>query len=199
MQELVLATKNLNKVHELQQLLEAENVHVRSLAELGGEDVAETGTTFEDNARLKVQSAVAQFHLPTLADDSGLMVDYLHGQPGVRSARYAGDHNDAANNARLLTELGGVAPTQRQAQFVTTMVYFDPQMQVELVAEGKLVGQIMTVPQGNDGFGYDPLFYVSELDCTLAQLSLAEKNKISHRARALQEFLRQYRRLNLQK
>ena len=133
--------------------------------------------------------------IATLADDSGLMVDYLHGQPGVRSARYAEDHNDAANNAKLLAELAGVPLAQRQAQFLTTIVYQDPATKQEIEVVGQLSGQILTVPRGNNGFGYDPLFYVPSLHQTLAQLSTEQKNQISHRGQAIKKFVTAYRKL----
>lgn len=197
MKKLLVATKNVNKVKELQQLLTQQAITMTTLLDYPQlPDVVETATTFEGNAWLKVNAAIKELNLPTLADDSGLMVDALHGQPGVRSARYAGDHDDAANNARLLAELGGVPLEQRTAHFVTTLVYKDPIKEQQLVVKGQLDGLILTVPRGNDGFGYDPLFYVPQLQKTLAELTTAEKNQVSHRAQALRKFVTAYQELN---
>ena len=196
MNQILLATQNSNKVRELTALLADTAVQVLSFSDLPPvPEVVETGTTFEANARLKVQAAVKHFHLPTLADDSGLEVTYLHGRPGVYSARYAGNHDDAANNAKLLSELAGVAPAQRTAQFVTTLVFQDPATNKEIVTRGCLKGQIATVPQGDNGFGYDPLFYIPAANQTLAQMSTTEKNRLSHRGQALRKFVQQYRLL----
>ncbi|UQS83887.1 RdgB/HAM1 family non-canonical purine NTP pyrophosphatase [Bombilactobacillus thymidiniphilus] len=192
MKQLLIATKNANKLSEIKTLL-GNDVQVESLLDYPNfAEIAETGTTFAENARLKAQSAIDFLQIPTLADDSGLSVDYLHGQPGVRSARYAGDHDDAANNAKLLAELGGVPLEKRTAHFSTTMVYLDPLKDQEIVVTGKLEGLISLVPQGHDGFGYDSLFYVPTLHKTLAELSLADKNKISHRGSALRQFVEEY-------
>ncbi|UQS82468.1 XTP/dITP diphosphatase [Bombilactobacillus folatiphilus] len=197
MQTLLVATKNQNKAQELTTLLADQQVTVQTLLDYPEfVDVDETATTFEGNARLKAQAAVKAFQVPTLADDSGLMVDALYGQPGVRSARYAGDHNDAANNAKLLAELGGVPQKGRTAHFVATLVYQDPIYHQELVVKGQLDGLILTVPRGQDGFGYDPLFLVPELHKTLAELTPQEKNQVSHRGRALRQFVQKWQHLN---
>lgn len=196
MTELLIATKNCNKAREFVQALSNDNVQIKTLLDYPDyPDVEETGTTFSENAHLKVLAAVKALHVATLADDSGLMVDYLHGQPGVFSARYAGNHNDADNNAKLLDELAGVPLPQRRAQFLTIIVYQDPATKKEIEVVGKLTGQILTVPKGNMGFGYDPLFYVPSLQKTLAQLSTKQKNRISHRGQAIRKFVKAYRKL----
>lgn len=196
MTELLIATKNRNKAREFAQALNDDNLQIKTLLDYPDyPDVEETGTTFSENAHLKVAAAIKALHVATLADDSGLMVDYLHGQPGVRSARYAEDHNDAANNAKLLAELAGVPLAQRQAQFLTTIVYQDPATKQEIEVVGQLSGQILTVPRGNNGFGYDPLFYVPSLHQTLAQLSTEQKNQISHRGQAIKKFVAAYQKL----
>jgi len=152
----------------------------------------ETGSTFEENATLKAHAVMERFNLPTIADDSGLQVDVLYGQPGVYSARYAGDHNDAANNAKLLSELGGVPMEKRTARFVSTLVFANPKNDQDLVVEGEVKGLIKTVPQGDDGFGYDPLFYIPELDKTMAQMTVEQKNQISHRGNAIKKLEKQW-------
>ena len=135
---------------------------------------------------------MAKLDLPVLADDSGLVVDALNGAPGVHSARYAGDHDDAANNAKLLRELTGVPATQRTAHFHTTIVALKPDG-AKLETSGRVEGQILTQPRGQNGFGYDPLFMPKEfLGRSMAELTPAEKNQISHRGRALRAFMEQF-------
>ncbi|AXX64217.1 XTP/dITP diphosphatase [Bombilactobacillus bombi] len=196
MSELLIATKNRNKAHEFAAALNDKQLQIKTLLDYPNfPEIAETGLTFSENAHLKVAAAIKELNIPTLADDSGLMVDYLHGQPGVRSARYAGDHNDAANNAKLLAELAGVPLEQRQAQFVTTIVYCNPNTNQEIEVVGQLTGQILPVPRGNNGFGYDPLFYVPSLNKSLAQLTMEQKNRISHRGQAIKKFVAEYQKL----
>ena len=135
---------------------------------------------------------MAEFsNLPTLADDSGLSVDKLNGAPGVYSARYGGEaHNDALNNAKLLAELGGVPKEERKATFHTTMVVSWPgKFEDDLVNEGKIRGEILTYPQGKGNFGYDPLFFVPDKGKTFAEMTVDEKNAISHRGQALRKLL----------
>ncbi|RHW51779.1 non-canonical purine NTP pyrophosphatase [Bombilactobacillus bombi] len=196
MSELLIATKNRNKAHEFAAALNDKQLQIKTLLDYPNfPEIAETGLTFSENAHLKVAAVIKELNIPTLADDSGLMVDYLHGQPGVRSARYAGDHNDAANNAKLLAELAGVPLEQRQAQFVTTIVYCNPNTNQEIEVVGQLTGQILPVPRGNNGFGYDPLFYVPSLNKSLAQLTMEQKNRISHRGQAIKKFVAEYQKL----
>lgn len=189
---LVIATQNNGKAREFRAVFEPAGWQVKTLNDFDNlAQVNETGRTFEENARLKADHFAKALHVPVLADDSGLQVDYLHGQPGIYSARYAGeDHNDAANNARLLANLGGVEPEKRTANFHTTLVMAWPDRPAEdLVVEGNVPGQILMVPRGDDGFGYDPLFYLAELDKTFAQMTAEEKNKYSHRGAAIKNLL----------
>lgn len=185
---IVVASTNRGKVAEIGALFASEGIAVKSLADFTDlPDVEETGTTFEENARLKADQYAAALRLPVIADDSGLMVDALGGQPGVYSARYAGDaHNDAANNAKLIANLADVPADQRQAAFQSTLVLAWPNRPADdLVVTGSVQGMIVGVPQGENGFGYDPYFFVPEMGKTMAELTTAEKNTISHRGNAM--------------
>ncbi len=193
--ELVIATNNPGKAREFKAVFEPAGWQIKTLADFPQLDqVKETGRTFEANARLKADHFAQVLDQVVLADDSGLQVDYLHGQPGVYSARYAGaDHDDAANNARLLAELGGVAPELRQANFHSTLVLAWPgRPKADLVVDGDVAGEILSVPRGADGFGYDPLFYLPELTKTFAELSAIEKTKYSHRGVAIRNLMPQW-------
>lgn len=190
--QILIATKNEGKLKEFKQIFTAKGIEVLSLKDVDEDvDVQENGLTFEENARLKADSYAKTIGIPVLADDSGLEIDALNGRPGIFSARYAGDHNDAANNAKVLTELGGVPDEKRTATFHTTVVVRKPDC-TELVANGNLRGRILSVPRGDNGFGYDPLFYVEEKQKTLAQMTREEKNQISHRALAIQDLLTKF-------
>jgi len=186
MSELVVASGNKGKIVEITAALAALPVKVLSLEDVGTPaEAEENGQTFEANAVLKATHYSLLTGKPCLADDSGLEVDALHGEPGVYSARYAGeDADDAANNRKLLAELAAVSPERRSARFRCVLAYVTPQG-VLLTAEGSCEGQILCESRGEGGFGYDPLFYVPSLDKTLAELSLAEKNAVSHRGQAL--------------
>lgn len=190
--QILIATKNEGKLKEFKQIFTAKGIEVLSLKDVDEDvDVQENGLTFEENARLKADSYAKTIGIPVLADDSGLEIDALNGRPGIFSARYAGDHNDDANNAKVLTELGGVPDEKRTATFHTTVVVRKPDG-TELVANGNLRGRILSVPRGDNGFGYDPLFYVEEKQKTLAQMTREEKNQISHRALAIQDLLTKF-------
>ncbi|MDM5042541.1 XTP/dITP diphosphatase [Pediococcus acidilactici] len=190
--QILIATKNEGKLKEFKQIFTAKGIEVLSLKDVDEDvDVQENGLTFEENARLKADSYAKTIGIPVLADDSGLEIDALNGRPGIFSARYAGDHNDAANNAKVLTELGGVPDEKRTATFHTTVVVRKPDG-TELVANGNLRGRILSVPRGDNGFGYDPLFYVEEKQKTLAQMTREEKNQISHRTLAIQDLLTKF-------
>lgn len=185
---IVVASKNPGKVKEFKAMFEPAGYTVKSLADFPSvPTVDETGTTFEENARQKADQYAKDLQLPVIADDSGLMVDALDGQPGIRSARYAGDgHNDAANNAKLLANLADVPDDARTATFHTTLVLAKPDHpEADLVVHGDLSGQITAIPRGTDGFGYDPFFLVPSLGKTLAELTAEEKNQISHRGNAM--------------
>ncbi|WP_334331604.1 MULTISPECIES: XTP/dITP diphosphatase [unclassified Companilactobacillus] len=188
MKEIIIATKNPGKAREFKRLFDGQEIELKTLLDFPNfPEIRETGKTFKENATIKAHAVMDQFNLPVIADDSGLKVDALYGQPGVHSARYAGDHNDAANNAKLLSELGGIPLEKRTAQFVSTLVFANPKNDQDLVVEGSVDGLIATLPQGDDGFGYDPLFYVPELDKTMAQITLDQKNQISHRGNAIKK------------
>lgn len=192
--EILFATSNQGKARELKEAFRKHGVdsEVKTNADLiKPPDPVETGRTFEANAKIKAHELATFSNLPTIADDSGLMVDALNGEPGVRSARYAGEaHNDAKNNAKLLAELGGVAEDKRTAKFWTTIVVSMPgHFDQDLVVSGTCAGRILAAPRGEDGFGYDPLFFVPEKNKTFAQMTMDEKNEISHRGRAIEKLL----------
>jgi XTP/dITP diphosphohydrolase len=185
MPKLLLATNNPGKAREYKSLLSGVPFELVTPAELGVDaEVEETGTTFEENARLKATTLAAESGLLTLADDSGLEVDALGGEPGTLSARYAGENaSDADRVNYLLSKMQNVPEGKRQARFRCVIAIATPQGEVELCS-GECEGFIALKPKGNRGFGYDPVFYLPELGKTMAELPLGEKNKISHRARA---------------
>ena len=197
MQTIVLASSNTGKLKELQSLLSGLPFTVVAQSELGINDADETGLTFIENALIKARHACAVSGLPAIADDSGLAVDALGGAPGIYSARYAESEagtparvKDLANNAKLLTALENTPDNQRGAQFHCVLVFMrhaaDP---VPIVCHGQWHGSILRAPAGDGGFGYDPLFRIPDHQCSSAQLSAEQKNKISHRARASQLLL----------
>jgi len=186
MKELVLATANDHKVEELRQLLADKGWMILSLRDFP--DVVlppEEGDTFEENAIIKAQAVQKATGKMAMADDSGLEVDYLGGAPGIFSARFAGENKDSAsNNTKLLALLAGVEDERRQANFTCAIALAFPDGRLQ-VREGCCSGRIAHEPVGEGGFGYDPIFYLPEYNCTMAQLSAKEKNLISHRSRAL--------------
>lgn len=190
MKEIVVATRNRGKIRELEALLSGMVDRVFCAADLAGfPDTIEDGATFEENALKKAREAAAFSGIPALADDSGLTVAALDGRPGVYSARYAGEGaGDAANNRHLLRELQDVPAAARQAAFVCVLAFVTPQG-LERTFAGRLAGQILESPQGSGGFGYDPVFLVDGFSCSLAELELEQKNRISHRAQAFRQFL----------
>jgi XTP/dITP diphosphohydrolase len=183
---LVLASTNQGKRREIEALLAPLGLGVATAAELGfTQEIEETGQTFADNARLKACGVAQALGLPALADDSGLEVEALGGRPGVYSARYAGPQaTDAENNAKLLAELAGVPMDRRGAAFVCVMVCCLPGGRV-LQTSGRLAGSIALEPDGDGGFGYDPVFWLPGRGITAARLTTQEKNAISHRGQAL--------------
>jgi XTP/dITP diphosphohydrolase len=184
--EIVLATRNVHKGTEIAALLSDLGIKVRTLAEFpNAPRVVEDGDTCEANAVKKAMTIAAYTGLPTVADDTALAVDALDGRPGVYAARYAGDQATYEDNWRkLLRELEGVPRARRTARFTTVAALASPSTQKVDVARGVLEGVIAELPAGTDGFGYDPVFIVPDLGKTLAQLTPAEKNRISHRAKA---------------
>ena len=183
--DFLIATHNMKKRDELQRILSPLGVHVLTADEAGVDltDVEETGTTFEENALLKARSGCKEGKMPCIADDSGLCVDALDGAPGVYSARFAGEHgNDDKNNEKLLSLLSDVPPEKRTARFVSTVACVFPDGR-ELVGRGECEGKIGHEKRGENGFGYDPLFYVGER--TFAEFTPEEKDAVSHRGNAL--------------
>lgn len=185
--ELILASSNPHKIEEIYDILKNLNYKIISLKEIGLGDleIVEDGDTFEANSLIKAKTIYEKTQKPAIGDDSGLMVDYLDGEPGVFSARYSGeDKNYSANNEKLLKNLAGVPMEKRGAKFVTVItLMFSPED--ILVARGEVQGFIGETLVGDNGFGYDPLFIVPELGKTFAELSSEEKNARSHRANAL--------------
>lgn len=191
MQTLVLASNNAGKVKEFQALLAEVGFSVKPQAEFKLDSIEETGLSFVENAILKARHAAAATGLPALADDSGIEVDALNGAPGIYSARFAGiDASDADNNERLLAQLHQVPQTLRTARYQCVLVYMrhsaDP---TPLVCQASWEGQILTAPRGEGGFGYDPLFWLPEHQCTAAELNKDTKNQISHRGQAMRLLL----------
>ncbi|MDF2182394.1 XTP/dITP diphosphatase [Neptuniibacter sp. CAU 1671] len=188
--KIVLASGNRGKLREFSQILESLEVTVIPQSEFQLEDADETGLSFVENAIIKARHAAAATGLPALADDSGLEVDALQGAPGIYSARYSGaDATDAKNNAKLLTELAGLPEAQRTARFRCVLVFMrhanDP---MPLICQGTWEGHILTAAQGDNGFGYDPLFWIDALGKTSAELPSDEKNRLSHRGQAVDAF-----------
>ena len=183
--KLVIATRNPNKVKEISSVLKHKVVELLSLNEFPEiPEVIEDGTTFVENARKKALTIFRATGLPSLADDSGLEVDFLGGKPGVFSSRFSGENaTDAENNKKLLELLADVSENNRSARFRCVMVFIDDKR--EKVIEGKCEGIILTAARGKNGFGYDPLFYLPALQKTFAEIEMTAKNQISHRGRAL--------------
>lgn len=191
MKQFFVATTNEGKLKEFQEIFRELNIEIKSLFEHFPEadDVEETGTTFAENALLKAETYSQQFQVPVLADDSGLTVDALNGEPGVYSARYAGlEKNDQKNLEKVLEKLKDVPKEKRTAAFVCTIAFAEPGEET-IVVKGKCQGIIAKEPKGTEGFGYDPIFIPDGYDETLAQLGAHIKNKISHRRRALDKIV----------
>jgi len=190
MLELVVATGNKGKLREISRLLEGHGYRVIGLdAWPDAPAVVEDGDTFAANARKKAEAIAVHTGRLTLADDSGLVVEALAGEPGVHSARYAGlDATDTDNNVKLLAAMDGIADDKRQAAFRCVMALVEPGGDCRFF-EGELKGKILTTPRGGGGFGYDPLFLVREYGQSLAELPLDVKNRISHRGQALKKLV----------
>jgi XTP/dITP diphosphohydrolase len=189
MKHLVVATRNKGKIVEINALLDGLVDQISSAVDfVNFPETVEDGATFEENALKKAREAVRLTGFPALADDSGLVVDSLDGRPGVFSARYAGEGSDAAaNNARLLKELINVPDSNRQAAFVCVLAYVTPE-NIEKLFTGRVTGLILPAGRGEGGFGYDPLFLVDGFGRSMAELTLPEKNMVSHRAEAFMKF-----------
>ncbi len=188
---IVFASSNAGKVREIGQLLEGLSIDVLPQSDFNVPEIEETGRTFVENAILKARNAAHHTGLAVIADDSGIVVDVLQGRPGIVSARFAGVGASDEDNLKKLIEMIKPFPEeQRTARFICSMVYlrheYDP---VPIIAQGVWEGQLITDPKGSNGFGYDPMFYVSSQQCTSAELTPEIKNKLSHRGQALRYLL----------
>lgn len=193
----VLASGNHGKLSEFRALLASTGLDIVPQSALDVPEAEETGLTFVENAIIKARNAARYSGLPALADDSGLEVDALRGAPGIFSARFAGpDADDASNNRKLLDLLVGVPPAARTARYRCVLVYMrhaeDPS---PLICQGSWEGIVMEAPRGSAGFGYDPLFWLPDHNCTAAELPATDKNRLSHRGQAMAELLVQLRQL----
>ncbi|WP_110927137.1 XTP/dITP diphosphatase [Bacillus massiliglaciei] len=186
MKTVIIATKNAGKAKEFESLFGKKGYQVKTLLDVAGApDVEETGTTFEENAILKAEAIAKEMNTFVISDDSGLIVDALDGRPGVYSARYAGEQkDDAANMAKLLNELKGVPMEKRTARFYCALALASPN-QKTITVSGTFEGYIAEEQAGENGFGYDPVFYSKEFGKTAAEMTKEEKNRVSHRANAL--------------
>lgn len=192
-QKLVLASGNKGKLKEFGEVLAPLGFEVLPQSEFNVPEVDETGLTFVENALLKAREACRISGLPALADDSGIEVDALNGAPGIYSARFSGEGaTDAENNTKLLAELNGLPKAERTARYWCVLVYLrhadDP---TPIIAQGSWEGRVLDAPEGDGGFGYDPLFWLDELQATAASLAPEEKNKLSHRGKATLDLVRQ--------
>jgi len=190
-EQIVLASNNAGKVREINQLLATQQIQVLPQSGLGVPDAEETGLTFVENAILKARNAARHSGLPAIADDSGIEVDALEGAPGIYSARYAGKGaSDQQNLEKLLADLGDLPEAERTARFQCLMVYMrhaeDP---TPIICRGTWEGRILTAPRGENGFGYDPVFFVPDQGCSAAELPSETKNRLSHRGQALHKLL----------
>lgn len=184
--EIILASNNVGKIREFNDLFASLNITVRPQSDFNVEDADECGLSFIENAIIKARHAAKKSGMAAIADDSGIVVPYLKGAPGIHSARYSPVKEEKANNQLLLKNLEGVADKDRVAFFISVLAFVryaeDP---TPLIAEGRIYGRILTEERGSEGFGYDPLFLIDGLEKSMAELELAQKNQISHRAKAL--------------
>jgi XTP/dITP diphosphohydrolase len=186
--EIIIATKNAGKVKDFETLFSPKGFKVKSLLDFPEiEDVEETGVTFAENATLKAEAISSALNKPVIADDSGLAIDALNGEPGVYSARYAGENkDDNANIEKVLQKLNDVPFEKRTARFHCALAIAVPGKRTEIV-EGTCEGHILEEKRGENGFGYDPIFFVEKWRCSMAELTKGQKNQISHRANALKK------------
>ncbi|MCK5726665.1 MAG: RdgB/HAM1 family non-canonical purine NTP pyrophosphatase [Thiotrichaceae bacterium] len=193
MDKIVLASDNQGKLREFKRLLETANFKIIPQSQFNTPEAIEDGLSFVENSIIKARNAAEHSGLPALADDSGIEVDYLNGQPGIYSARYAGvGKGDQANNDKLLASMQGVEEAQRTARFRCCIVFVrHPEDPSPLIADASWEGIILNKESGDNGFGYDSLFYVPTHQCSSAELDPDEKNKISHRGLALEIMLQQ--------
>ena len=197
MNKIVLASNNIHKIREFKKILKKDNIELIPQSDLKIPDIPETGLTFIENSILKARNASLLSNLPAIADDSGIEVDALHGRPGIYSARYSGEKcDDVANNKLLLKELSGVPFEKRTARYRCTIVYMSSHDHpAPKIFDSSWEGVIAESETGDNGFGYDPLFYLPELQCTAAQLPESQKNSLSHRGKALKAFQKQMNKI----
>ncbi|WP_107949948.1 XTP/dITP diphosphatase [Lysinibacillus parviboronicapiens] len=187
MTQVVIATKNKGKAKDFEALFEPLGYEVVTMFDVAPDmEIEETGTTFEENAVLKAETLAKALNTIVIADDSGLAVDALNGEPGVYSARYAGDHDDEANMVKLLANLQGVADEKRTARFCCCIAIAGPNLETTTVF-GTCEGVIAHEKRGTNGFGYDPVFFVPSLNCMMAELTAEQKGAISHRGNAIRK------------
>ena len=187
--KIILASKNQDKINEIKKILNGTGVLLKTCNDIEIPEVDETGSTFVENAILKARSASLVTGMASIADDSGIEIEYLNGRPGIKSARYSGENaTNEMNNVKLLDELRGVPYEKRKACYRCVMVYMKfPDDPFPIITSGSWNGYITEKPAGKNGFGYDPIFFLPEYNKTSAQISSKEKNRISHRAKALNE------------
>lgn len=195
MSQIVLASGNIGKLRELSQILSPLGLKLIAQSDLNVAEAEETGLSFVENAIIKARNASLVTGLPAIADDSGIEVDALHGAPGIYSSRYAGpDASDTDNIQALLTAMKDVPENERTARFQCVVVFMrhaeDP---TPLICQGSWQGQILQSSSGDEGFGYDPIFWVTETDCTAAELSPEQKHAISHRGKAMRQFMEEFK------
>ncbi|KGR76854.1 XTP/dITP diphosphatase [Ureibacillus sinduriensis] len=187
MKQVVIATKNKGKAKDFEALFSPLGYEVVTMFEVAPDmEIEETGKTFEENAILKAETLSRELGQVVIADDSGLAVDALGGEPGVYSARYAGDHDDEANIIKVLEKLNGVPESERTARFCCALAIAGPEMETHTVF-GTCEGEILHEKRGTNGFGYDPIFFVPQLDRAMAELTPDEKGTISHRGNAIRK------------
>ncbi|AFI85832.1 RdgB/HAM1 family non-canonical purine NTP pyrophosphatase [Methylophaga nitratireducenticrescens] len=195
MSKIVLASGNIGKLRELSQILGPLGLEIIPQTDLNVPEAEETGLSFVENAIIKARNASLFTGLPAIADDSGIEVDALHGAPGIYSSRYAGpEASDTDNIQALLDAMKDIPETERTARFQCVVVFIrhakDP---TPLICQGDWQGQILQLPLGDGGFGYDPVFWVAETDCTAAELSPEQKHAISHRGKAMRRFMEEFK------
>lgn len=186
MKKILIATKNKGKLNDIREIFKDLDIEILSFNDFDNfPEVEETGKTFEENAKLKAKACYEKFKIPSIGDDSGLVVEQLNGEPGIFSARYAGENaNDFLNNEKLIKEIQKF-PEPHRAKFVCVVIYYDGEKFIN--AYGEVNGRIITEPKGKNGFGYDPLFIPNGYDKTFGELSHEVKNKISHRSMAFRK------------
>jgi len=184
-QKLIVASKNKGKINEIKKILNGLPFEIISMKDAGFDtDIIENGTSFEENAMLKAQALFNLSNNMVIADDSGLEIDFLNGAPGIFTSRFAGESTDQSEkNLKIIYLLKGIEPQYRKARFVCSIAFVSEQ--IKFTVSGSVEGQISEKPEGDNGFGYDPIFYVPEYGKTFAELPESIKNRISHRAKAL--------------